>query len=101
MLHPFKGREQKPDLAVHFLRIGYRGCDFLPQQFRIPPPQAMHRRADRGVAHIQLYGNPTGKAPAWTPVKKRLSKSDLSAWAPPGVFFPWRPSTRSSSAIAH
>jgi hypothetical protein len=47
MLHPFQGRQQKPDLGVHFLRIGDRGCDLLPEQFRIPLPPAMHRSSCR------------------------------------------------------
>ena len=82
MLHPFQGGEQEPDLTVHFLRTGYRGCDFLPQQFRIPPPQAMHRRADRGVAHIQPYGQLMGQAPVLIPDRaargsRRLNPSEV------------------------
>jgi hypothetical protein len=30
MLHPFQCRQQKPDLGVHFLRIGYRWLRFPP-----------------------------------------------------------------------
>jgi hypothetical protein len=30
MLHPFQGRQQKPDLGVYFLRIGYRWLRFPP-----------------------------------------------------------------------
>src|ERR1035441_7202850 len=57
MLLMSQGRQQKADLAFHFVRSAYDELNFLPYQLGMAPAQSMHRRPDRAVAKVQAPGH--------------------------------------------